>query len=115
MQTPLGKIAVPSQPSVSFVEAPKEGTSTSDSRLFAARFSGWLRAFPFLLFPVKDQEIPWRKHFDSLTQFGRKMRVIACNQAYRLTGIGNFTKWLVAWVRQRVGKWRRSHNLTTPL
>ena len=43
------------------------------------------------------------------------MRVIACNQAYRLTSNGNLQKWLVAWVRQRVGKWRRSHNVTMVL
>jgi len=43
------------------------------------------------------------------------MRVIACNEAPRPTGKGNLKKWLVAWVRQRVGQWRRSHNVTTML
>ena len=43
------------------------------------------------------------------------MRVITCNEAYRLTSNGNLKKWLVAWVRQKVGKWRRSHNVATVL
>jgi hypothetical protein len=43
------------------------------------------------------------------------MRVIPCNEAYRLAGNGNLKKWLVASVRQKVGKRRRSHNLATVL
>ena len=72
-----------------------------------------LGAFLFLLLPVKNQKIAWRKYLDPLTQFGRKMRVITCNEAYRLPSNGNLEKGLVAWVRQRIGKWRRSHNVAT--
>ena len=43
------------------------------------------------------------------------MRVITGNKAYRLTSNSNLKKWLVAWVRQKVGKWRRSHNVATVL
>ena len=43
------------------------------------------------------------------------MRVIPCNEAYRLTSHGNLKKWLVPRVGQGVGKWRRSHNAATVL
>jgi hypothetical protein len=43
------------------------------------------------------------------------MRVITCNKAYRLTYNGNLKKWLVAWVWQKIGKWRRGHNVATVL
>jgi hypothetical protein len=74
-----------------------------------------LCAFPLLVLPIKSQKIAWRKHFYSLTQVGGEMRVITCNEAYRLASYGNLKKWLVARVRQKVGKRRRSHNLTTVL
>jgi len=43
------------------------------------------------------------------------MCVITCDEAYRLTGNGYLEKGLVARVRQRVGKWRRSDNVATVL
>ena len=74
-----------------------------------------LCAFLFLLLPVKNQKIVWRKYLDPLAQFGRKRGVITCNEASRLTSNSNLKKRLVAWVRQRIGKWRRSHNVATVL
>jgi len=74
-----------------------------------------LCAFLFLLLPVKNQKIVWRKYLDPLAQFGRKMGVITSNEAYRLPSNGNLKKGLVTWVRQRIGKWRRSHNVATVL
>ena len=50
-----------------------------------------------------------------MTLFGREMRVIACNKAYRLTCNGNLKKWLVAWVWQKIRKLRRGHNVATAL
>jgi hypothetical protein len=41
--------------------------------------------------------------------------MITCNETYRLTSNGNLKKWLVARVRQKVEKWRRSHNVATVL
>jgi hypothetical protein len=64
-----------------------------------------LGAFLYLLLPVKSQKIAQRKNLDPLTQFGGKMRVITCNEAYRLTGNGYLEKGLVAGVGERVGKW----------
>ena len=43
------------------------------------------------------------------------MRLIACNEAYRLTSHGNLKKWFVARVRQKVEKWRRSTNVSMVL
>jgi len=43
------------------------------------------------------------------------MRVITGNKAYRMTSNSNLKKRLVAWVRQRRGKRRRSHNVATVL
>jgi hypothetical protein len=53
-------------------------------------------AFLFLLLLVKSQKIARRKCLDPLTQFGRKMRVITCYEAYLLNGNGDLEKGLVA-------------------
>jgi len=68
-----------------------------------------------LLLSAKSQKISWRKHLDSLTQFGGEMRMITCNDACHLASNGDLKKRLVSWVRQGVGKWRRSHNMTPVL
>ena len=62
-------------------------------------------AFLFLLVPVKSQKIARRKYLDPLTQFGKKMRVLIFNEAYRLDGNGYLEKGLVARVgSSRLGK-----------
>ena len=70
-----------------------------------------LFGFKFFLRFVKSQKSAWRKDLPSLTQFGRKMRNISSNEAFRLSNNGCFKECFVVRVRQRVTERWGGHNV----
>jgi len=64
---------------------------------------------------VKSQEAAWRKDLPALTQFGRKMRDVSRNEAFRLSGKGYFKEGFVVRIRQRVKERRGGHGVAAML
>jgi hypothetical protein len=75
---------------------PKIHKNHPQDELFASQFSLCL---------VKGQKSAWRKDLPALAQFGRKMRGISCNEAFRLPGNGCLKEGFVVRIRKRVTEW----------